>query len=365
MERQIKLETRINNHYKAKRTNYNSSKQMNTEKNLKQGNKINFETKEATKNKQLKHNSNQTSEQQRSKVSKSKECEKPLPVIFASAPLQSNFVQVSILGKTINTLVDTGSSLSCIQKSLLNTIDQDFVIYGSSEYRKVKGIGGNLISISGTAILPVRIGNQLFHQKFYIFEEILHPLLLGIDFLKANNCTLNFEHQTLDSDTGTPVINLLGVNTVLGTGLARPLKHTVIHPHSETVIPIRISRIPHQETALFEPANLLTRKKLAGAKSILNVHNGRGFCRILNPLSSPVTLGPSNVIGKLCPIHTDSIVELDLETKDTEPSVNSATSSDTINNEDSKAKYKKFKEIVDDLGISLEESDLSETQKLK
>ena len=89
-----------------------------------------------------------------------------LPVIFASAPLQSNFVKVSILGKSIDTLVDTGSSLSCIQKSLLDTFDQDFVIYGPSQYKKVKGIGGHLINVSGTVILPVQIGNQLFTQKF-------------------------------------------------------------------------------------------------------------------------------------------------------------------------------------------------------
>ena len=60
-------------------------------------------------------------------------------------------------------------------------------------------------------------------------------------------------------------------------GLARPVRHTVIQPHSETVLPIRISRVPNQETVLFEPVNLLTKKKLAGAKSIINVNKGRGF----------------------------------------------------------------------------------------
>ena len=229
----------------------------------------------------MKKKSNSNQIKHRKVKSTSKVSDKTLPVIFASAPLQSNFIQVSILGKTINTLVDTGSSLSCIQKSLLNSLDQKFVTYGTSEFKKVKGIGGHLISITGTAILPVQIGDQIFHQKFYIFDEILHPLLLGIDFLKTNNCTLNFEHQTLDCDAGTPVVNLLGANSAFDTGLARPLKRTVIQPHSETVIPIKISRLSHQQTTLFEPTNLLTRKKLAGTKAVLSVNHGRGFCRIL------------------------------------------------------------------------------------
>ena len=159
-----------------------------------------------------------------------------LSVIFVSAPLQSNFVKISMLGKSIDTLVDTGSSLSCIQKSLLNTFDQDLVIYGPSQYKKVKGIGGHLINVSDTIILPVQIGNQLFTQKFHVFDEILHPLLLSIDFLKDNNYALDLEKQTIDSDHGTPVVNLLSTKPCANTGLTQPIKHTIIQPHSEMLI---------------------------------------------------------------------------------------------------------------------------------
>ena len=294
---------------------------------------------------------------------KSRKENKPIPVIFATTPLQGNFIDVLILGKTINTLVDTGSSLSCIQKSLLESLDQDFIIYGRSDYRKVKGIGGNLIDISGTAILPLQIGDHKFYQKFYIFDDILHPLLLGIDFLQANKCTLNFENQTIDTEKGEPVVNIL--KPVFNMGLARPVRHTVIQPHSETVFPIRISRVPNQETVMFEPVNLLTKKKLAGAKSIIKVNKGRGFCKVLNPLSSPVTLKPWQVIGRLVPIHTDSIIEYDTETANSEPSVASATCFNENEVNDLTSKYQQYKKTVDDLGISLDESDLTEEQKIK
>ena len=293
-----------------------------------------------------------------SKVKPSKH--KDLPTIFASTPLNNNFIKVSILGETINCLVDTGSTLSCIQKSLLDTIDQDFVMYGKSNYRKVKGIGGHFIDIKGTATIPVQIGNHLFYQKFYIFDEILHPLLLGIDFLKANNCTLNFESQTIDTDEGVPVVNIIEPDFKLG--LARPVKHTVIPPNSETVIPIKISKVPHQKTVLFEPVNLLTRKKLGGAKNILTVNNGRGFCKILNPLPAPVHLKPWHVIGRISSIQTDSIIEMPDEEKTEQPSM--CTTSVTDTNE-IKQKYDEYKQIVDDLGISLDESDLTEEQKMK
>ena len=275
---------------------------------------------------------------------------KEVPTIFASAPLNNNFIKVSILGKTINCLVDTGSTLSCVQKSLLDTIDKDFIMYGKSDYRKVKGIGGHLTDIIGTATLPIQIGNHLFYQKFHIFDEILHPLLLGVDFLKANNCTLNFESQTIDTEEGVPVINIIEPDFKLG--LARP----------ETVIPIRISKVPHPKTVLFEPVNLLTKKKLAGAKSIVKVNNGCGFCKILNPLPTPVHIKPWHVIGRLVSIDIDSIIEMHDENETEQPSVGTAGFSET---NETKQKYHKYKETVDDLGITLDESDLTEEQKLK
>ena len=292
----------------------------------------------------------------------SKKSKKPIPAIFSSTPLQGSYINVSVLGKTINTLVDTGSNLSCIQKSLLDSLDQDFISYGTSEYEKVRGIGGHLINILGTAILPLKIGDCIFYQKFYIFDKILHPLLLGIDFLKMHKCTLNFETKSLDTDSGTPVINLLS-KVQHDTGLARPVRRTVIQPQSETVIPIKISRLPNKETTLFEPMGLLTRKKLAGAKAVLIVNNGRGLCRILNPLPTPVTLGPSNVIGKLSPIDIESIQELDTEQQNVDVCAQGAACSEPVKSE--QTENSNYKDIVDDLGISLNESDLSENEKLR
>ena len=58
-------------------------------------------------------------------------------------------------------------------------------------------------------------------------------------------------------------------------------------------------------------------------------------------------------------------MELNLNQNDSEPSVNSATSSDSANDANLENKYEQYRKTVDDLGISLEESDLSESQKLK
>ena len=312
---------------------------------------------------QVKNSQHASQNQAKKNKTKKKQHKKQIPNMFTSTPLQGSYINVKILGKTVNTLVDTGSNLSCIQKSLLDSLDQDFIVYGSSEYEKVKGIGGHLISIIGTATLPLKIGDSVFYQKFYIFDKILHPLLLGIDFLKTHKCTLNFETKSLDTDSGTPVINFIEEQTKRVTGLARPVKHTVILPQSETIIPIRISRLPNKETTLFEPLGLLAHKKLAGARTITTVNNGRGLCRILNPLPTPVSLGPSNVIGKLIPVDACTIQELKTEHTNMDTSAQGVACSEPIDS--IKMERKDGKMIADELGISLNESDLTENEKLR
>ena len=187
---------------------------------------------------------------------------------MASSSLDNNFIKATILDKTINCLVYTGSTLSCIKKSLLDTIVQHLIMYRKSDFKKVKGIGGHLIDIKGTATQRIQIGKHLFYQKLYIFDEILHPSLLGIDFLKTNNCTLNFESQTIDTEEGEPVVNSIEPDFKLG--LARPVQNTVIPPNSETVITIKVSKVPHQTTALFEPVNQLGKKEISWCKEYTN-----------------------------------------------------------------------------------------------
>ena len=84
----------------------------------------------------------------------------------------------------------------------------------------------------------------------------------------------------------------------------------------------------------------------------------------MNQLSSPATLQPSHVIGKLCSIDTNTIIELDLEKNDADPSVNSAAYSDRTSDENEASKFKKI-QGNSELGISLEEYDLSQEQKLR
>lgn len=125
-----------------------------------------------------------------------------IPTITATVVktcLENNFIHVRIANQNIRSLVDSGSSLCCIRKSLLCKIDTSLTIFGTSEHSHVVGVSGKLIEGKGTVTLTLKIGDQQFCQKFHVFDDIHHSLILGVNFLKNHKCKLNFATSMFES----------------------------------------------------------------------------------------------------------------------------------------------------------------------
>ena len=69
-------------------------------------------------------------------------------------------------------LVDTGSSLNVLPKSVLMKIDYAGVELRSSDYI-VRAFGGSRRALFGEVDLPVKIGPQVFGTMFFVRD--IHP----------------------------------------------------------------------------------------------------------------------------------------------------------------------------------------------
>ena len=56
---------------------------------------------------------------------------------------------------------------------------------------------GKPLSPLGTAMLTFYVKNQPFSEKFYIFNELSHSLILGRNFLSTHGANINFKNSTL------------------------------------------------------------------------------------------------------------------------------------------------------------------------
>ena len=75
------------------------------------------------------------------------------------------------------------------------------------------------------------------------------------------------------------------------TVFVKPIKSTIVPPHSEYIFPVKLDEFEDGSTVLLEPCTLnLSDQEIAGCKTVCKVQNKTGVFRVLNPTALPVFL---------------------------------------------------------------------------
>ena len=139
------------------------------------------------------------------------------------------------------------------------------------------------------------------------------------------------------------------------TCFAYTTKEVIVPPHSEMVIPVRISGFANNSVVLIEPKLNLGDLDLAGGKNITTVTNSRGVYGLMNPTNIPVFLSSNQRLAKVNLVDSQSIFDLN------EPNSTHVMGLST----DGRSETLGYEKVVKDLGINLDDSNLSTDQKDK
>ena len=95
-------------------------------------------------------------------------------------------------------LVDTGSTISVIHPSILNRSLDEVVVRETSKACQIRLADGSLVDTLGTVQLKVQLGTEReswMHD--WVVSAIEAPMVIGVDFLRENQCTLDVRAGTL------------------------------------------------------------------------------------------------------------------------------------------------------------------------
>ena len=113
--------------------------------------------------------------------------------------MQCARIGVRIGKDRVDALVDSCASVSLVSFDFINK-------YGLKIKKnvslKIVSIFGASTKIKGVTIFKVRIGPRTYKCKALVLEESMYPLLLGLDWLVANKCNLNFDQMVLEFPNG-------------------------------------------------------------------------------------------------------------------------------------------------------------------
>lgn len=202
-----------------------------------------------------------------------------------------------MLERKIPALIDSGASVSCIQKSLIDKLKQnhEFDIY-PTKLAEVTGVGGERHSVLGAVRLPVKISGVIFEQEFIVIKQLHHSLILGIDFMTSNRCVIDFHYNVLSFMSAEISVALTRDSRF---GYARCTKPEIVPANSEVTVNVRISGSHKNETLLLDPAENLQGTNIVGARCLVTTKNSRAFMRLANPTNEDIYLSPTGILANV------------------------------------------------------------------
>ena len=230
-------------------------------------------------------------------------------------------------------------------------------------------------------------------------------MIIGRDFMKREKIQLDFANDSISvqNDSGHVFSIALLPDRPAKTALAKTLSSIVVPPQSEYIFPVKIDKFGDGETVICEPPKYLAKDEVVGGKCVVKISNGRAHYRLMNPTLQPVFIKQNSTVAVVteiikselqqitdlqsnCTLHTDT--QSHLTTQNLVPhnasSSNSNSSQNNTATHDNMSQFpfsgvhnlntecntnpltdKQYTEIAKEVGINLDDADLTDTQKQK
>ena len=197
------------------------------------------------------------------------------------------YIVLKIAGKNLQCLLDTGSSKSVLSLKLAQKLKLK-IVPGKTETPLISANGASL-KIMGSADATFNVRGLNMVQKFVIVDYLFPEIILGINFLKKNNATINYATQTVSFYEDLVTLPLQGF---LPARHCAVMAQTVVLPaFTEGTIAVKLPESYNNMEVILEP---LSSKK--GINNVLiaacmsKVQKGVTNLKILNWQPIPVTL---------------------------------------------------------------------------
>ena len=224
--------------------------------------------------------------------------EDKLPVIHIS-PIQPNvlLLDCKIKGFAVSAVVDCGSPICILSNDVFNCSGDTLGRVGS----KIVGAEGSQLEILGTVELDMTVGGITAKQLFYICNNLKQSALLGMDFLRDNECVVDLNGKTLQAGSIQEKLRNESSWEVHRVSLVETV--TIIQPDRkiDLVCLINGGMMEGIQGVLESMEKLFERFQVAVPSTLSLVCNGLIAVHFYNYSDQLVTIYKNMSMGEVCP----------------------------------------------------------------
>ncbi|PIK44772.1 Retrovirus-related Pol polyprotein from transposon [Apostichopus japonicus] len=220
----------------------------------------------------------------------------------------SLYVTGKLEGVRVNFLVDTGAEVTVIQTGVFRRLTTGKALRLDEVPLDLAAADGRPLTFLGRGNLLLKVG-ELEVEHEVLVADIDADALLGYDFLKLYNCTIDAGAGKLT--IGKRQLEQLGTDVDKSVGTRVVVANTVVVPaSSEKVVMARTSaQMEMSACAIVECSeSFLRRRQLMVARALVDPSKGVIPLRLMNVTDRPVTLYEGTSVGQCQPVElVDSI----------------------------------------------------------
>jgi hypothetical protein len=225
---------------------------------------------------------------------------------------------VTIGGRKVHALVDSGADISILSKSMFDKISRKnvFDFYNGDKCTELVSVTGHALTNIGIAKLLVRIDSFCEPFLFQIIDGMKNDVLLGNDFLSMYGVKLDFENKTLRVRKVMVMLKPQRSQYNVGT-LVRAENRVLIPAQSMVECPayIHCTQLVNQVCLVHELDNaplLSEDPALSVVTGVCKPDNKRRVpIRLINASNRAYTLGQGQVIAYAQGIEESELEELE------------------------------------------------------
>ncbi len=215
-------------------------------------------------------------------------------------------ITVHILSVQAKTLLDSGATHSAVSTQTASRLQQLGIKVTPTQVR-ISDVQGNALKVHGTITAPININSKRILWPLLIIEKLENDLILGADFMTANNLSINMESNDIIFNEDAP--NMWSRKTF------NPVYKTFIPDNHHAKIQCQINTA---NNVTLKPGSLLIIQKAEIAdgvfleESITKVlRRNRIYAVVTNVNPFPVFLKSTQTIGEV--LDTSNLLVIPVE----------------------------------------------------